>query len=508
MWHDSVLRFISRLYYFRPFRLQPQPPSSRLLTVVDDDDSHTTVRNMDTSASAHIPAATSPPYSIPFPSGSCSWLYTTLAIMFTLLALEQSIYRYKKRHLPGATWTIPIIGKFADSLKPTMEGYMRQWNAGDLSAVSVFNMYVHNSIYCASVFVEANLHVVSSSWPLPTSIRAKSSTLQHTLSPVWFMPPNKSSSLITGKSPQFSRRAPFVLTTRVSGCSSPARNTWHTVKRSMSFSLAKLLGPFRLFVRVKQFCSDIPHSLYFDIQVKVTREHFRNWVTPDGKAQPLMMIARHLNMDTSLRVFCGDHIPAAATQEISDKYWDITRALELVNFPLALPGTKIWRAIQARKVAFKWLVEASAKSKIHMANGGETTCMLDGWLKTIQDPEWKGRKEFSDREMAMVVFSFLFASQDAMSSGLIYAFQHLANHPEVFAKVREEQDRVRGDSGNPMTLEIFNEMPYLGAVVKESLRVKPPVLMVIIISPLFAHEMAHMIIPGSLQDHSCFPYLR
>lgn len=226
-----------------------------------------------------------------------------------------------------------------------------------------------------------------------------------------------------------------------------------------------------------------PRSLYFDIQDKITRKHFRDWVSPDGKAHPIMMIARHLNMDTSLRVFCGNHIPERATKEISDKYWDITRALELVNFPLAIPGTKIWRAIQARKVAFKWLVEAAANSKVHMANGGEVTCMLDGWLQTIQDPEWKGRREFSDREMAMVVFSFLFASQDAMSSGLIYAFQHLADHPEILAKVREEQDRVRGDSNNPMTLELLDNMPYLNAVVKESLRVKPPVLMVIIVSP-------------------------
>ena len=222
-----------------------------------------------------------------------------------------------------------------------------------------------------------------------------------------------------------------------------------------------------------------------------------------------MMIARHLNMDTSLRVFCGDHIPPAATLEINDKYWDITRALELVNFPLALPGTKVYKAIQARKVAFKWLVEAAAKSKIHMANGGEPTCMLDSWLQTIQDPEWKGRKEFSDREMAMVLFSFLFASQDAMSSGLIYCFQHLADHPEIFAKVREEQDRIRGDSNNPMTLELLNDMPYLNAVVKESLRVKPPVLMVIIVSPLYdAYKVAHRIIAGSLQDHPRFPYLQ
>lgn len=74
------------------------------------------------------------------PSGN--WFYTTAAIVLSLLALEQTVYRYKKRHLPGDKWTIPIIGKFADSMNPTMEGYIKQWQSGALSALSVFNMYV------------------------------------------------------------------------------------------------------------------------------------------------------------------------------------------------------------------------------------------------------------------------------------------------------------------------------------------------------------------------------
>lgn len=67
-------------------------------------------------------------------------LATGLAIVGGLLILEQAVYRFKKRHLPGASWTIPIIGKFADSLNPTLEGYKKQWDSGALSAVSVFNM--------------------------------------------------------------------------------------------------------------------------------------------------------------------------------------------------------------------------------------------------------------------------------------------------------------------------------------------------------------------------------
>jgi C-22 sterol desaturase len=105
--------------------------------------------------------------------------------------------------------------------------------------------------------------------------------------------------------------------------------------------------------------------------------------------------------------------------------------------------------------------------------------MLDEWVTLLNDPSYKGRRNFSDNEMAMVLFSFLFASQDAMSSGLIYGFQHLVDHPDVFAKIRAEQERVReGDYEKPLTLDMLDQMPYLQAVVRESLRVKPPVLMV------------------------------
>ena len=191
------------------------------------------------------------------------------------------------------------------------------------------------------------------------------------------------------------------------------------------------------------------------------------------------MTARALNMDTSLRVFCGPHIPEHAAREINEKYWHITRSLELVNFPFCFPGTKVYKAVQARKVALHWLEQAAHKSKIAMAHGSEPECMLDEWVQLLSDPSYKGRREFTDLEMAMVLFSFLFASQDAMSSGLIYGFQHLADHPETLARVRAEQERVRGDNyEKPMTLEMLEQMPYLQAVVKESMRVKPPVTMV------------------------------
>ena len=103
------------------------------------------------SSSVPIPSSSASPALYSFPSSSVliflrgrtlTWFYTTAAIVASLLLLEQVVYRYKKRHLPGDTWTIPLIGKFAESMSPSMEGYKKQWDSGALSAISVFNMYV------------------------------------------------------------------------------------------------------------------------------------------------------------------------------------------------------------------------------------------------------------------------------------------------------------------------------------------------------------------------------
>lgn len=209
---------------------------------------------------------------------------------------------------------------------------------------------------------------------------------------------------------------------------------------------------------------------------------------PNPAPKPYMMQMRDLNMETSLRVFCGDYITEAGQREISDKYWLITLALELVNFPLALPGTKVYNAIQARKVAMKHLSAASAASKVRMASGAEPTCLLDAWVVAMisarngQGEDEQRRvlsREYSDHEIAMVVLSFLFASQDAMTSAIVYMFQLMADNPTILDKVREEQYRVRdNDVDAPLTLDMVDEMVYTRAVVKEALRLLPPVIMV------------------------------
>ena len=164
---------------------------------------------MEHSGSVPVPSFTASPPLYSLPSSSVlslygkppSWFYTTAAIIVSLLFLEQLVYRYKKRHLPGDSWTIPLIGKFADSMSPSMEGYKKQWDSGALSAISVFNMYAF--LYCSHlpdpIFFSASL-----SWLHQMNFLARSSIPQRMPNPVLYIQPSKFFVPTIGKNKHFS----------------------------------------------------------------------------------------------------------------------------------------------------------------------------------------------------------------------------------------------------------------------------------------------------------------
>ncbi|KAG1219908.1 hypothetical protein G6F68_021340 [Rhizopus microsporus] len=76
-----------------------------------------------------------------------------------------------------------------------------------------------------------------------------------------------------------------------------------------------------------------------------------------------------------------------------------------------------------------------------MAQGGEIKSMMDAWISSMAEYEVECEKagkpaprKFDDREVALTILTFLFASQDATSSALTWAFQLLADYPDVLEK--------------------------------------------------------------------------
>lgn len=240
---------------------------------------------------------------------------------------------------------------------------------------------------------------------------------------------------------------------------------------------------------------------YLPGQEEVYNRYFKRFVQitedADGKSVPFMPQFREVMCAVSLRTFCGHYVSDEAVKKIADDYYLITKAMELVNFPIILPFTNSWYGKKASDMVLAEFCEACAKSKAHMAAGGEPTCIMDAWVKNIlASKNWLATeavglsteniekptpllREFTNYEVAQTIFTFLFASQDATSSAATWLFQTMAQRPDVLDRVREENLEIRGgDIHAAVDLDQLESMTYTRAVVKELLRYKPPVIMV------------------------------
>jgi sterol 22-desaturase len=242
-------------------------------------------------------------------------------------------------------------------------------------------------------------------------------------------------------------------------------------------------------------------EMYLPGQEEVYNKYFAHFVDisarNNGKAVPWMPVLRELMCAVSCRTFVGHYMSESVVKRIANDYYLITAALDLVNFPFILPYTRPWYGKKAADMVLTEFAKCAAKSKVRIAAGGHITCIMDAWVKSMHDSAlYRERiakgvnaedadkpaielRAFSDFEIAMTLFTFLFASQDASSSASTWLFQILADRPDYLDKVREENLQLRnGDKDMPFSMDLLESMVYTRAIVKETLRYRPPVIMV------------------------------
>jgi C-22 sterol desaturase len=238
-------------------------------------------------------------------------------------------------------------------------------------------------------------------------------------------------------------------------------------------------------------------ELYLPGQEDVDEKYFQKFIDISGgrNAVPFMPHFRELMCALSCRTFVGEYMPESTIKSIADNYYKITAALELVNFPIMLPFTRAWYGKKCADMVLREFARCAAKAKVRMRAGGKIGCVMDAWIqnmivsedhrrslalgdKTTEAPDITIRW-FSDMEISMTIFTFLFASQDASSSACTWLFQLMADHPDILNRVREENLSIRkGDPSKRLTMDMMDNMVITRAVVKETLRYRPPVLMV------------------------------
>jgi cytochrome P450 len=73
------------------------------------------------------------------------------------------------------------------------------------------------------------------------------------------------------------------------------------------------------------------------------------------------------------------------------------------------------------------------------------------------------------------LLTMLIAGHDTSTALLAWTFYLLGTHPEARARVQAEVDAVLGDGDDPPRAEVLARLPFLDQVIKETLRLYPPI---------------------------------
>ncbi|KAK1811091.1 RNA polymerase C-22 sterol desaturase [Friedmanniomyces endolithicus] len=409
-----------------------------------------------------------------------------LSVFFTLFAIavayDQIQYWRLKGSLAGQPFKIPFLGPFHESVKPSFEKYYAKWISGSLSCVSVFHKFV---------IIASTRDMARKVFNSPAFVKPCVVDVAHKL----LRPENR--VFLDGKEHVEYRKGLNGLFTR------QALETYLPGQQEV-------------------------YREYFEEFLQMTREK-------DGVGQPFVYMLRELQCAVSCRTFVGHYMSREGVKRIADDYYNITAAMELVNFPIIIPFTKTWYGKKAADKVIEAFANCAAKARVRMRKpGAEPECILDRWLAhMLQSDRHRERvakgeqvpqdetpamllRNFSDFEISMTIFTFLFASQDATSSACSWMLQLLADRPEMLQKVREEAASIRPDPTHEVTLDMLENMPWTRACVKEVLRYRPPVIMVPYLVKKDFHisesnytaKKGSMIIPStwlSLHDPEAYP---
>lgn len=138
----------------------------------------------------------------------------------------------------------------------------------------------------------------------------------------------------------------------------------------------------------------------------------------------------------------------------------------LFSIPLQLPWTRFGRAKQCRDRLLQ-TIEDIIRQRQQFANPGDDTLGL-----LVQATDEEGN-HLSAEELKDQVLLLLFAGHETLTSAVASFCLLTAQHPDVLDKICQEQQQFPWDQ--PLTLESLREMTYLEQVLKEVLRLIPPV---------------------------------
>ena len=153
-------------------------------------------------------------------------------------------------------------------------------------------------------------------------------------------------------------------------------------------------------------------------------------------------------------------------------YHDLERGTDALAFVDPYADLESFRRRDEARVQMVELVEAIMQTR---TGDSDDRDLLDV-LMTLKNED--GTHRFTADEITGMFISMMFAGHHTTSGTAAWTLIELLRHPEWMQKVVDELDALYAD-GSAVSFQALREIPFLDACVKETLRLHPPLILLL-----------------------------
>ncbi|KAH3679946.1 hypothetical protein WICMUC_000689 [Wickerhamomyces mucosus] len=171
---------------------------------------------------------------------------------------------------------------------------------------------------------------------------------------------------------------------------------------------------------------------------------------------------------TASRSLLGDEMRKKFDASFAQLYSDLDKGFTPINFVFSyLPLPLYWKRDEAqRKISSTYREFIGERRK---NNDIQDRDLIDALMK---NSTYKDGVKMTDQEISNLLIGILMGGQHTSAATSAWFLLHLAEKPELQEEILEEVQRVSG--GEECTYEMFQEMPLVNNVIKETLRMHMP----------------------------------
>ncbi len=223
------------------------------------------------------------------------------------------------------------------------------------------------------------------------------------------------------------------------------------------------------------------------------RQMIANW--GEGGEIDLLDFFAELTIYTSSACLIGQKFRDQLDSRFADLYHELERGTDpLCYVDPYLPIESFRRRDEAR-VGLVALVESIMGSRVANPPADKRDRDMLDVLITVKDEE--GNPRFSADEITGMFISMMFAGHHTSSGTASWTLIELLRHPDIYTGVITELEELYGD-GQSVSFHALRQIPRLENVLKETLRLHPPLIVLMRVAKGDFEVCGHLIRDGDM----------